>query len=311
MIYFMMNENKNKGNVLLIIIIVLLVVLISIGGVLIYKSYSDIEQNNNNINNDVNDKEENPNIDENNNSENSNNKDENVIKNLNMDSDLVDMINKKIEFFNRTEFDYTLFDNIDDKFGILYKKDKLLIKDLPAEIRMSYVVESFDLKTEAEFEGINDYGVSKYIINEDKFKQRYFKLLGNDVNYEPVEYSYMCPGVSIENGNIITSVDGCGGTWGPHYEIYKKYTKAEKNNNEIYLYEKIAFVNIKFVDYSNDYDVSFDIYSDIKHSKPIANNVINEKEIFSSKYIDKFSEYKYTFKLEDGNYIFYSVEKVK
>lgn len=46
-----MNDgSKNKGNLFLIIIIVLLVTLIEIGGVLVYRSYSDKDVNNNNVN---------------------------------------------------------------------------------------------------------------------------------------------------------------------------------------------------------------------------------------------------------------------
>lgn len=301
MIYFMRNENKNKGNVLLIIIIVLLVVLISIGGVLVYRSYSNNNgANSNNINNDVNDKEENPNIDENNNSENSNNKDENVIKNLNMDSDLVDIIVNKLNYFSRIEFNHSEMGSSGGRFGLLYKKDKLLIKDLPAEIRMDYVVESFDLENDAKFDGIN-----KYTIDKDKFKNKYIELMGRNVNIELVNYDWKCPGATIDDNNIIILM-ACGETWGPAYQIYKKYTKAEKNTDEIYLYEKISIVDQNSFDESNKVDV----YSDLEHNKLVANNV-EETEIFSSKYIDKFSEYKYTFKLEDGNYIFYSVEKVK
>ena len=303
----MNNENKKSNNLLLWIIIILLIILIGIGGVLVYTSYSD--DVNTNINNYVN---ENNKVEEDNNKnedlENDTDKDEVIVENLNLNSDLINIIVKKIDFFNRGEFNYTQIDDNDEKFGILYKNDKLLIKDLPAEIRMGYVVDNFDLETEAEYGGVNDYGVVKYIINNDKFKQKYFQLMGKDVNYEPVVYDYICPSPTIENGNIIFYHGGCGGTWEPPlYKIFKKYTRAEKNNNEVYLYEKIAFVNINLVDDSSE----FDIYSDIEHTNLIANSVKNENEIFSSKYINKFSEYKYTFKLEDGNYIFHSVEKVK
>lgn len=286
-------DKSNNGKIILGFVIGLLVMaVIGMAGYIIY------DKNNNKVN-DNNQLENNNNINDEN---NSSIKEEIKVEDLNINSDLINMIIKKISYFNTIEFTHSEMGKSGNLFGILYKKDKLLIKDLPADIRMDYVISSFDLENEAEFDGVN-----KYTIYNDKFKEKYIELMGKNVNLELVSYDWKCPNPTFEDDNIIIMM-GCGGTWGPAYQIYKKYIRAEKVNNEIYLYEKIAVVDQNSLDEFN----KLDVYSDLEHNNLVANNVEEtEKEIFSSKYIDKYLEYKYTFKLEDGNYIFYSIEKIK
>ena len=50
-------------------------------------------------------------------------------------------------------------------------------------------------------------------------------------------------------------------------------------------------------------------YTDINQTTKIATNLTVDEVL--EKYEDKLSQYKYTFKLDDGNYYFYSVERVK
>ena len=81
--------------------------------------------------------------------------------------------------------------------------------------------------------------------------------------------------------------------------------KAEKTNNEIYLYEIVTSEN----EVEEQSTGVKHFYTDINQTTKIASNLTVDEVL--KKYEDKLSQYKYTFKLEDGNYYFYSVERVK
>lgn len=319
-------NNENDNNLLLYIIIILLIILVGIGGVLIYKSCSDKDINNNyndNVNEndkvEENDDKNNNLIEDNDNFEKDNNgnsagKDvenkNNVLEQISLDDNLIKKIIEDLNPFNALTFIHSTDSYVGERFGILYKKDKLLIKDLPANVRMHYVIGNMNLERDAQFDGINKYYVSK-----DKFKMLYHQLLGKDVIYEPVGYDYNCPPVFVEGDNIIIGY-GCGDTSGPGYYIKHKYISAEKYDEKLNLYVRVALIE------EIDSDVLMDkinIYSDLTHNNLVAGNVDRNDDIFSINYLDNYPLYKYTFKYNDNgdgvkdykDYYFYSVEKVK
>ena len=152
----MNNENKNNRNVLLYIIIILLIILIGIGGVLVYRSYSDKDIDNSN------------NIQDNDNQVNANNKDnsdddneDEVIK-----KDLYDKLIRYLNFKdNAYDFWYSETKNFSDSFGVLYKKDKVLIKDLSDEFKMFYVINNVECDNCEELD-IGACGATKIEKNE-------------------------------------------------------------------------------------------------------------------------------------------------
>ena len=74
--------------------------------------------------------------------------------------------------------------------------------------------------------------------------------------------------------------------------------KVEKENNNYIVYAKIFFNNANFIykDYAG---------KDVIYEATIENNFIVDDNL------DKFDTYKYTFKMDNGNYSFVSLEKIK
>lgn len=74
--------------------------------------------------------------------------------------------------------------------------------------------------------------------------------------------------------------------------------KVEKENNNYIVYAKIFFNNANFIykDYAG---------KDVIYEATIENNFIVDDNL------DKFDIYKYTFKIDNGNYTFVSLEKIK
>lgn len=285
-------EEKKKSNGLLVIVIVLLVILIGVGDVIIYQNY---QNNNTKDNNDEL-------VDKNDDTNNDNDAFKgNETESIGIDSELVKILVDKLSAFDDFAFTYLYpGSSSNKKFGILYKQDKLLAENLPIDVK-TYLV-SANLYSEKR-DTIGGYEC-EYRISNEEFKDQYYKLFGKGTTYEIVEFNFSLPILWFQDGEII--IGACGGdTRGPGYFIYRKFVKAEKTDGELYLYEKVAF--------ADETDEVFDenvFYSDVEYTNKIIEGV-SEEEIFSSKYIDKLPEYKYTFKLEDGNYYFESVERVK
>ena len=76
------------------------------------------------------------------------------------------------------------------------------------------------------------------------------------------------------------------------------YTIESKENNNYIVYAKIFFNNANFIykDYAG---------KDVIYEATIENNFIVDDNL------DKFDTYKYTFKIDNGNYSFVSLEKIK
>ena len=292
------NEEKKKGNGLLVVVIILLVVLIGVGGVLIYQNY----QNKNNELQDVEITDKNNENKLENNDSGSSEINDNSLVTIDIDSELVNLLINKLEPLDDFAFRYLYPDNsyyAESKFGIMYKLDRLLAENLPVDVK-SYLVAA-ELYSEKEED--TDF-VCEYKLTVEAFREEYYNFFGKNANYEIVAYDFALPLLRFQGDEII--IGSCGGdTRGPGYFIYSKYIRAEKNKSEIYLYEKVAFA-----DEREEVVDKYNFYSDVEYTKMIIDDV-SEEEIFSSKYIDKLPEYKYTFKLEDGNYYFYSVERVK
>ena len=126
------------------------------------------------------------------------------------------------------------------------------------------------------------------------------KYLGKDYKFNPVNqmgkgdcYSYYYDGSSKEFKKQQTA---CGGTCGPMTRY--KLVSAVDTDGELILKAKVIFVTYdeKNEGYYSDYAMT---------------NRIGSYEEDSEYLLSKGSDYKFTFKLEDGNYVFVSSEPVK
>lgn len=201
--------------------------------------------------------------------------------------------------FIRTTFNVSYVDNY---FAPLYKKDILYAADLDDKIKMFLTVNNSDYKENGTFIEYSCNG-SSYQISEETLEKTFKQIFGKKEQYKTVEYNIWAPFLKRVEDNLI--IDECGDDIiGPSYWVYSKVTRATTKKDELYLYELVGLV-----DETRDYGTwPFPLYNDVNRSKLLGNTT--ENEIFT-KYEDSLSEYKYTYKLEDGNYYFYKVERIR
>ena len=195
------------------------------------------------------------------------------------------------------EYDsYGVRKGIDDNGEFIYHNTKQsFVKDIPNYTKMQLMIEYI----------CGVWSGKEYQIEEEKFKEVYHQLFGKNTEYNYEDYNNGCDYMS-KKGNIIELGSGeCGDN--SMIQIFRHLYKAEKNNNELYMYEKTAF------------NFNRGLYKDYEHNELISKdfdydellNNIWENNTFG-EYEDKASTYKYTFKPnDDGTYYFYSVELVK
>ena len=125
--------------------------------------------------------------------------------------------------------------------------------------------------------------------NEDKIKG----LTKQYTNNEVVSLDYYS--VTLKNNGLDISMP-CTET--DKIKASDRIIKVEKENNNYIIYAKIFFNNANFIykDYAG---------KDVIYEATIENNFIVDDNL------DKFDTYKYTFKIDNGNYSFVSLEKIK
>lgn len=148
------------------------------------------------------------------------------------------------------------------------------------------------------------------------------KYFGKDNLYEDTSINMGPCAVELRyNSNLgiykLYSGSSCGGNGSLIYGYYSKIINIEKNDKDIYLYEKVLYTNINTTD-----NISIVNIYDIDDGTLVGNESYNSDfsieeadkityEYFK-KYDEKLREYKYTFKQdEEGDYYFYSIEMIK
>lgn len=186
----------------------------------------------------------------------------------------------------------------------LYVKDIVTATDLSESYRNNLIYRQMVSEARADF----SYGFSA-----EDFKNASLHLFGQDFNATPASKIFArCLEFNYSDGyySVKPNSGGCGGA-GYFYPEYT--TKVETEDDDIYIYQKIAFQgpdgvyktvvkndssehqgdNFKYVDKIATYETPDDF------------NIEN--------YLDKVNEYKYTFTYDKNNnvYIFKSIELVK
>lgn len=125
--------------------------------------------------------------------------------------------------------------------------------------------------------------------NEDKIKG----LTKRYINNEVISLDYYS--ITLKNNGLDISMP-CTET--DKIKASDRIIKVEKENNNYIVYAKIFFNNANFIykDYAG---------KDVIYEATIENNFIVDDNL------DKFDTYKYTFKIDNGNYSFVSLEKIK
>ena len=125
----------------------------------------------------------------------------------------------------------------------------------------------------------------------------------------------------VIDGKYYVRLNICDGL-GKNDVVYKKVVKAEKDDNNLYVYEKRAFYEIGKIVSDSEADgmpvVEINYYKDsaktelIETLQGIHVTVLNPYYEQKNEITwDKYDTYKYTFKIKDGNYYFEKFEKAK
>lgn len=127
------------------------------------------------------------------------------------------------------------------------------------------------------------------------------KYLGKDYKFNPVDqmgrkqcYQYY---YDASSKKFIKQETACGGTCGPRTSY--KLIKAVDTDGTLVLNVKVVFAKY-------DTGTGFDFFSDYAATNGIGTASDDLNTLF-----DKGSDYVFTFKLEDGNYVFVSSEPAK
>lgn len=189
-----------------------------------------------------------------------------------------------------------------DEYDI-YHVDKLLETDIPNDLKIILTAQQIISGKYTLPSYVTQNGNT--ILKIDTFKKIYINIFGND-KFEQKSTDDHCPGVQFED-NFLKIFDQCGDMSVP--SMYDMAYKASIKDNELYIYELVAYIN-----YGNSTSDIAELYKDKEKTELICNtdcnlyaNAIGD---LSLDHADEFAQYKYTFKLKDNNYYFYSVERV-
>jgi len=203
-----------------------------------------------------------------------------------------------------------VFDSKHNGYAVIYSKD-IKSSDISDDEKLFSILD--DLENEYYNNGVTtdyDFGIStldQFTLTQLDVKMvenEYKKLYGNDeIKHKSLEGNLYCPGMIYDskNNKYYSGVGACGYGGFPESPFTYINRMTTKGNNAY------VYVNFGVYDTSNN-----NIYTDYEKTKlyKTENDVELENYITKDNYED-FSEYKYTFVKEDGNYIFKSVERVK
>lgn len=204
-------------------------------------------------------------------------------------------------------------------FGYFYKNDSISVNEIDNKVKIYLALENAEKTPDDD---------GNLLVADSLVEQAMDDLFG-DIDYKNESLAASKCGVSgakyDENKKQYFIFTGCGGTGYPYY--ITNLVQARKYSDKIEIYERHIAARTIWNDDSNEYSYSFyrnfDLNSgaesfDLSGIDPIIENassdnfdfLLNTGEI-EKNYIEKTDVYKYTFKLENGKYHFYSAEKVK
>lgn len=151
---------------------------------------------------------------------------------------------------------------------------------------------------------------------ETNFKVKYNEIYGSSTYQSIIDILKNtgiigCPSVNYnEENNVFDVVYKCN--YNTDEYITRNIVRAQQNDENLYIYEKALIIKIdndnkKIILYNN---------KNIKIGELELNNIDADIETIIksqnlSSYINKFDQYKYTFKKHNDNYYFYSIELFK
>lgn len=229
------------------------------------------------------------------NNENTDNKKDNEVgENVDINSDIVTTLMNKFAVLN-------------DPFvagsysGYLYKKDNYTVNDIDNNVKLMLATEQIYLK-DSSFKSGN-FPIIKTKVEMQNEMQNIF---GNSVIYADSNITLNCKGVGLYDENnqtyTFTEPEGCGGTLTPHIE--SKAVSATKYSDKLEIVEKMAYID--YTEGTNG--LIANVHKNVNDTSIIG--TLSDNDDIFTLYGDKLDSYKYSFKYENGNYYFESIEKI-
>ena len=231
----------------------------------------------------------------------------------------------KIETLTETEAEGVMqkFKALAIKENNLYKSDKYEISAISDDELFLTALSKFAIPSVCSEDSM-EKEITAEMLNE-KLKDYVDKTLTMDkvraINMSELGGYNYCYGVEFVNDTTIkVSNCNCGSIFEANDYINRKFVKAEKQGDLVFIYEKEAFgrypVNMEYTDdgtpmvnYYKTYARNEEVVETLtsseftdQNSNPFPNSTPNW---------DKYNTYKYTFKLINNNYYFQSFELVK
>jgi len=285
-------EETNKKNKNLIIILITIILILS--GVICYFIF-DLGKNTPNINDET---------------------------NTNNELSLTDTMVEKIidKFYMDYKDEFYMMDPYNYVYELLKEEDILELTRLNAE-KFIKIEENCDVDEPENNIYTNEeeeiFYWCKHIKYEDLNKS-YNNIVGKDLPKENILSYY------YDKDKDIFRIMGGVGSSGFEDFIISKIEKAEKENDYIYIYEKVIIVRAfdddttylaKPSEYGpifNDYNAEINQYLYEDYKEDDENNEYTFEDRVIEKYIDKFETYKWTFKTNsNGEYVFVSLSREK
>lgn len=207
-----------------------------------------------------------------------------------VDNETVVKLAEKMHYFNKPFIG-------DQFFGYFYTKDSYSVDTMSNQAKLFLAIHSLYESSWMEA-GISD----KIQLSEEKVKSSYESIFGTNTSYQNesltgsscgfAEFTYDASRNVYEQSGA-----GCGGTALPVYVT--KIISAKKSDSYLTFTEKVAYVAAS--------EGTFKVYK----SKSDSTVLGNETDDVITTYYDQLDSYQYTFRIENGNYYFESVKKVK
>lgn len=205
-----------------------------------------------------------------------------------------------------------VLNSFEKKFKISYKNlynGNYNIKNISDEDKLKSVIKFMEndglIKSSCEndrdvitYDKLNEYlnSFNSKVLNiesNEKYNEDIIKGLTKKYDGEVYSLDYY---YNIEFKNNGLDISGPCDTLGGIYPDYR-IINTSKDNNNLIVYAKVYFSSTGFIykDYAG---------KDVIYEATIENNFIVDDNL------DKFDTYKYTFKIDNGNYTFVSLEKI-
>lgn len=271
-----MEEKKKKSKIWIFLAIIVVLFVILFGGYMVYEKVINKESEAKEENTTTEDKEE----------------DENE-EILNVDSEEVQNLIEGIK----------VSDISTDLTGYYYLHDNITKDTLDNQIKLIVGLQ----KSYRQDESIT-------AISKTQMTTNIQSVFGKDMTYQDENIDAACYGTAANynsQNQTYELVGGCGGMFIPYYR--SKVVSAIRTEDSIIIDEKAIYADFNTDSWDGESEVPMELYTPDQKTRITDTTdatYSGHEDEFIDQYQDQLPTYRYTFKLEDGNYYFDSVEKV-